>query len=132
MTDTTPEPTETEDPGPGREAARYRTRLREAEAREAALTERLTTYQRREVERLAGERLSTPGDMWLTGPELADLLDDDGDVDPVRVTEAVAAVVEARPGWKRPDPPPSFDGGARATAPRTRTMQELLQGDRRS
>lgn len=87
--------------------------------------------QRREVERIAASDMSTPADLWLTGPDLAELLDDNGDIDETKVRAAVAAVLETRPGW-RVSTPPTFDGGARQSAPQRVSMQQVLQGRRRS
>src|SRR4051794_32515421 len=60
-----------------REAAKYRTRLREAETERDGIAERLKTMQRREVERLAGASLSRASDVWLDSADVAELLDDD-------------------------------------------------------
>lgn len=74
-----------------RDAADYRTRLRAAEDRVAAM-------QRREIERLAGEKLAQGSDVFLAA-QLPDLLDaDTGDVDPAKVDERAGAVVRDRPG----------------------------------
>jgi len=116
----------------GREAARYRRQLRESQSHAEALGARVEAMQRTDVERLAATDLQTPADLWLTGPDLADLLDEAGDVDPEKVKTTVAAVLEQRPGWARPDGPPSFDGGARTTPPRQVSMLEVLQGRRRA
>ncbi|MBA2558801.1 MAG: hypothetical protein H0V07_02765 [Propionibacteriales bacterium] len=122
---------ETEAPeGPGREAAKYRRQLRDAEASLASLSTRVETMQRREVERLAASELETPADLWLADTSLPDLLDDDGEIDEAKVTQAIEFVLADRPGWKRTTPP-SFDGGARTSVPRGISMQELLQGRRR-
>jgi hypothetical protein len=80
---------------PSREAAKYRTQLREAEAQRDSLAERVTAMQRAEVERLAASKLAKPQGVWTNGAQLADLLDDEGAVDPLKVGEAVAAAVDA-------------------------------------
>jgi len=115
---------------PGAEAAKYRRRLRDTEAERDKLTARVQALQKREVERLVSTDLATPADLWLTGTDLGALLDDDGEVAPAKVTDAVAAVLADRPGWQRTTPP-SFDGGARTPTPTTTTFQEILQGRRR-
>ena len=125
-----PDPVEPEKPS--REAAKYRRQLRESQSHAEALQVRVEAMQRADVERLAATDLQTPADLWLTGPDLADLLDEAGDVDPEKVKTTVAAVLEQRPGWARPDGPPAFDGGARSTPPRQVSMQEVLQGRRRA
>jgi hypothetical protein len=71
---------EHQEAAPNREAARYRTRLRETEAERDAIAVRLAAHQRREAERIAGASLSKPSDVWLDGADLAELLDDQGDV----------------------------------------------------
>lgn len=85
---------------PNREA-RYRLRLREAEAERDALAGRLTRLQHAEAERLAGEQLTDGADLWRDGATLTDLLDDDGDLDPGKVREAAEALVQAHPHWRR-------------------------------
>jgi hypothetical protein len=70
---------------------RWRDRARTAEGR----AERLA---RREVLRLLGERVTDPeAALMLSGADLADLLDDDGDVDGEAVAELAGRVAEARP-----------------------------------
>ncbi len=115
-----------------KEAARYRRSLRDTEAERDSLRDRLTTLQRAEVERIAtaDDGLARADDLWLSGLDLASLLDDDGNVDTIKVREAVAAVLEARPHWRRAAPV-GFDGGVRQPAPAGVTMQQLLQGGKR-
>jgi len=120
----------TDDDGAGREAAKYRRRLRDTEAERDGLVARVQAMQRLEVERLVSTDLATPADVWLTDTSMSDLLDDDGEVDPAKVTDAVATVLTDRPGWRRTTPP-SFDGGARTPTPTSTTFQEILQGRRR-
>ena len=87
--------------GPNAKEARYRVRAREAEASAAALTQRLEVLQAREVERIASKHLSAPADLLtLGGVTMADLLDEDGDVDAERVTALAVEVLGARPGLK--------------------------------
>jgi hypothetical protein len=83
--------------------ARDRYRSERDQAREAvtAAEARIATLQLRELHRLAGEHLAEPGDLLtLGGGSLADYLDDDGNVDPERVSEAAADVLAARPGLR--------------------------------
>lgn len=115
---------------PGQEAARYRRQLRAAEADRDALRTRLETFQTREVERLATGpgALSLGSDLWRSTP-LVDLLDTEGNVDPERVTAAVAGLIQAhfhygyRPAW------PSADAGFRGTGtqPATTTWDSVLR-----
>ncbi|WP_237071883.1 hypothetical protein [Mycobacterium avium] len=69
--------------------------------RDAALA-RVEQLQTRELLRLAGEHLAQPADLLALGEvTLAELLDDDGNIDPEAVAEAAAALVESRPGLAR-------------------------------
>ena len=89
--------------GPGREAAKYRRRLRAAEAERDRLSEQVGALQRAEVERLATADDLRPAALWASGAELADLLTADGTVDEAKVSAAVAA---AREQLGIPNPPP--------------------------
>jgi hypothetical protein len=82
------------DDGPGREAAKYRRRLREAETERDRLSERIESLQRAEVERLATAAGLRPAALWASGPELADLVADDGTVDASKVSAAIGAARE--------------------------------------
>jgi len=87
-----------------REAAKWRKQFREAESQVAALTERLTALQRREVERLASADMADPEDLWRSGVELTELLDEDGNVDQGKVTETVQNVLRQHRHWSKPVP----------------------------
>lgn len=87
-----------------REAAKWRRQYREAESQVAALTERLTTLQRREVERLAAFHMADPEDLWRSGVELTEMLDEDGNVDQGKVTETVENILRQHRHWKKPAP----------------------------
>ena len=89
--------------GPGREAAKYRRRLREAETERDRLSERVESLQRAEVERLATADSLRPAALWSSGVELADLLSDDGTVSAAKVS---AAIDGAREQLGIPNPPP--------------------------
>lgn len=100
---------------PHREAARYRTQLREAEAQRDALTQRLEAAHRREAEQLASGTLADPADLW--GSTDLDALRDDesGDLDADRVQAAVEQLVQAKPHYRRPAVPrPDPTQGARS------------------
>lgn len=90
---------QSKDKNPNAESAKWRTKLRETESALAAANERLAGFQRAELERLAAERLSAPGDLLtLSGKQLSDFLSDDGTVNAEAVNEAATAVLDARPG----------------------------------
>ena len=83
---------------PNAEAARYRTQLRAAEAERDTLAERLTSYQRRAAEAAIADILDEPGDLFdIGGVDLADYLDDNGDINHTGLQGAAAALVDQRP-----------------------------------
>jgi hypothetical protein len=94
-----------------REAATYRRRLRDAEAERDALRDQVDRRDRADAERLAGQTMESPADLWTGGVQLADLRDEDGALSSERVDEAVAGVLATRPHWRKRGP--GFDGGAR-------------------
>lgn len=71
----------------GKEAARYRRKLRDTEAERDALAERIETLQRREIERLASRIVKQGAAVWLAGDTVEAFLDEDGDIDPDKVAE---------------------------------------------
>ncbi|ANQ71719.1 hypothetical protein [Rhodococcus sp. 008] len=85
------------------EAARRRVQLREVEAERNALRTRIESLQSAEIARLAAPGLAQPLDLFdIGGMTVADLLTDEGDVDPDKVSDAVADLVTARPGLSNP------------------------------
>lgn len=131
-TEPEPEDTPDDDGKGGKEAAKYRRRLRETETERDALTKRVETLQRGEVERLAGH-LSQPSAVWAAGVQLADVLDEQGDVDPEKVRLAVTAASEqlglARaPRTPRPDP---SQGGANSSGPSGPKFSDAFSPGRR-
>lgn len=85
----------------GNREAKYRVERNEAREALTAAQARIEALQLREVERLSSD-LAQPGDLLSLGEHsLADLLDAAGDVDSAAVAEAVAALIESRPGLAR-------------------------------
>lgn len=84
-----------EEAGGGREAAKYRRRLRETETERDTLAAQVAAMQRAEVERVAAEHLKIPAGLWASGADLPELLADDGTVDPAKVASAAVAAREA-------------------------------------
>lgn len=80
-----------EDEAGNSEAARWRRKLREAEAERDALAQRLEAVQRQQVETLLGG--VKPQAVWAVA-ELADLLNEEGGIDPEKVSAAVEAARE--------------------------------------
>lgn len=130
-----PEVQTAEDDGnPNAEAARYRRKLRDAEAERDALAGRLEVLQRAEAERIAADHMTKPAALWAAGTELADLLAEDGTVDPQRVAQASIGAVDAlglTPVRRRPKPHPAQQMGDRV--PRvdaTAQMADAIAGRR--
>jgi hypothetical protein len=95
----------TNEPQKRNKEARYRVERNEARTERDALAERVERMQRAEVERLAGDGLSHPADLFsLSGNELADYLTESGDVDVEKVSADVAAVLAERPGLRKNSP----------------------------
>ena len=112
---TTPAPTEVpegsdpeSDPdNANTEAAKYRRRLRDTETQLTTTTERLTTYQRRAAELAITDVLATPADLFDVGnAEVADYLDDNGDLRTDELTAAATALVDQRPQLGKNYTPP--------------------------
>lgn len=97
------EPDEVED-SPNREAAKYRRRLRESEARMEELAGQIEALQRQTVEKLATSagRLHTAEPLWAGGAQLGDLLADDGTVDHDKVIAACDEVANRLSITRRP------------------------------
>jgi hypothetical protein len=82
-----------------REAANYRRRLRDTEAERDRLRERVNTYERAEVERIAaGAGLQVPADVWTFGATLDTLRGENGGIDADAVNGLVGEIVKDRPG----------------------------------
>lgn len=85
------------------EAAKYRVRLREAEAERDQLAARLADAQRQNANHQVAQRFADPGDFWST-TELADVLGEDGGIDGEKLSEAMDAALESKPHWRKPAP----------------------------
>lgn len=100
---TEPETTAEEGRKGNPEAAKWRTKFRDAETQIEALTQRVAYLQRAEASRLAtGAGLLIDGDDVFRGRTLADLLDEDGNVSLDLVQEAVASIREIKPHLGKP------------------------------
>jgi hypothetical protein len=89
----------------GNEAAKYRRRLRDTESERDTLKARLENFQRGEVERLAAAKITDPADVWRDGARVADVLDDDGNIDAAKVDGLVNGLVAQHPHWVAPRAP---------------------------
>ena len=83
------------------EAAKYRTQLRAAEAERDTLTGRLEQAHRTMVETIASKHLAKPEALWMSGAQIEDMLDGDGNIDSEKVTAAVVDIKE-RFGLQKP------------------------------
>ncbi|OLT46937.1 hypothetical protein BJF85_00225 [Saccharomonospora sp. CUA-673] len=98
---------------PNREAAKYRKQLREVEAERDRLAGKLEQMHRAEIRRAAeGARMHDPDD--FTVDDVAELLNDDGDVDGDKVAQRLDALRESKQHLFQPPPSPKdFGGGER-------------------
>jgi hypothetical protein len=115
------EPPEASGQNPNAEAARWRRALRAEEAKTASLAARLDEHDRREVERIAANRLQDPGDLWLA-TSLDEMRGEDGALDLERVGAELGRITKEKPHWtlptpdlhqgagKNPEPPPPSFG----------------------
>lgn len=83
------------------EAATRRRQLRQVEAERDALRAQVDGFHRERVERIAGQRLADPSDLWTT-VELAELRDEGGGLDNSKVRAAVNDVLAKKPHWAKP------------------------------
>ncbi|MDT5076773.1 MAG: hypothetical protein QOJ80_1410 [Mycobacterium sp.] len=106
----------------GNEAAKYRKRLRATEAERDTLVGRLESLQRSEIERLAAGHLVDAADFWRDGATVADVLGEDGNVDPAKVTAVAGAVLQNHSHWgafkKVAIPPRGLQSGSSAAPQR--------------
>ncbi|MFK0200901.1 hypothetical protein [Streptomyces lavendulae] len=125
----------TEPTNGNREAAKYRTKLREAEAKLEATEKRVNALLRAQVESLAAKELSIPSDLFdFGGASIEDLTDPEGNVMPDAVEAAVKALLAKRPGLRNGSAPWGDVGGGRRgiSVPESPpTMLEALKFTRR-
>lgn len=124
----TPEDTDDTEPAAGSEAAKYRRKLREAEAERDDLAARVEALQRAQVVTLLEAARVKPDAVFAVAP-LADLLAEDGTVDPDKVKAAIDSARDRFgiatptkgsyvPGiGNQPSAPPKVDAFTQAFAP---------------
>ncbi|WP_406348227.1 hypothetical protein OHA44_17095 [Streptomyces sp. NBC_00144] len=98
---------------PNAEAAKWRTKFRDAESRIATAEARVSALLRTQVEAMVADRIAVPADLWdIANVALADVCDEDGSISTDAVSDAVKAALEERPGLARPAEPVwmSIDG----------------------
>lgn len=86
-----------------------RQRAQQAERERDELASRVERFARNDAQRIAGELLTDPADLWHGGVKLADVLDDDGDVDPEKVRAVARDVAAQHPHWARGTAAPPAD-----------------------
>ncbi|MFD7557973.1 hypothetical protein ACFV9E_25955 [Streptomyces sp. NPDC059835] len=124
----------TETTNGNREAAKYRTKLREAEAKLEATEKRVHSLLRAQVESLAAKDLSVASDLFdIGGVSIDDLTDPEGNVMSDAVDAAVKALLAKRPGLRNgPSPWGDVGGNRRGSIPDSPpTMLEALKFTRR-
>ncbi|MDX5567763.1 hypothetical protein PYK79_37065 [Streptomyces sp. ID05-04B] len=114
---------------PNREAAKYRTRLREAESKLEVSEARITALLRKEIEAHAGKSLAVGADLFTLGEvAVTDLLDSEGNPDTETIDAAVEVLLKTRPGLGNPNRPwGDVGGGHREVAERAPTMHDALR-----
>jgi hypothetical protein len=117
-----------------KEAAGYRSKLREVEGERDKLSERLGVLQRGEAERIASTAaddfaspLRAGDDLWKADVELDHLLDDDGNLDATVVRGKVAELAESRPHWVTQNPGDSDAGKGAGAAVRKASFGEAMK-----
>jgi hypothetical protein len=98
-------------------------RATKAEQRATAMVERAA---RAEVRALAAATFADPSDA-AAFLNLGDFVDDDGDIDSKGIEKALADLLKRKPHLAREAAPPSFDGGARTSASKPTSMNELIR-----
>jgi len=101
--------------GGNAEAAKRRRQLREAEGQRDALQARVDQYERSEVERLAGDLLEDPSDLFLTS-SLDVMRDEEGRIDQDLVRAEITSLTEQKPHYRKAPDRPDMHQGARADA----------------
>lgn len=119
----------------GKEAATYRRRLRETEARLAEVEAKWEAVCRGQVEQIATDvHWPNPAAVWLLGLDLADVLDDDGKVDLEKAREAVRKLGKLNgigDGPRRPAPDPTLGVSGSPGVPRPSGLESALGESRR-
>lgn len=98
------EATEPAEPSLSREAAKYRTRARDAETERDTLAAQVEALQRSEVGRIAGAVNVKTEALWAAGTQLSDLLTEVGAVDEKKVASAIDNAVATLGISRKPRP----------------------------
>lgn len=98
-------------------------RATKAEGQVSALTQRTV---RAEVKALAAAKFADPSDA-AAFLNLGEYIDDEGDIDTKGIEKALADLLKSKPHLARQEAAPSFDGGARKTAGKPASMNDLIR-----
>jgi hypothetical protein len=98
-------------------------RATKAEQRAAAMVERAA---KAEVRAIAASTFADPSDA-AAFLNMSDFVDDEGDIDSKGIEKALADLLKRKPHLGKEAAPPSFDGGARTTAAKPTSMNELIR-----
>lgn len=122
------EATADEQDSPNREAAKYRTKLREAESERDTLRSRLDAAHRQLVEHHLTDSLADPNDYWLRGGQVP--LTDDGALDTDALDDQVKRIIDDAPHLRVPRKPlPNPAQGASASGTSHDEKQGPTWGD---
>lgn len=115
---------------PSREAAKYRTRLREVESERDNLANQVETLQKQAAEMIIADRLHSPAAIWANGTQLTELLNEDGQLDTEKVKTAADEAISTlglaeRP--RTPKPHPAQRQGNAIPAPQGDRMAEAIR-----
>lgn len=129
---------EPEQDSPNSEAAKRRRQLRETQTELATVRDQLATYQRRHAELIISDVIATPADLFDVGhADLADYLDDNGDILTDELRTAAETLVTQRPQLGASYTPPwpagaDYGQGVRSqSAPSSATWSTVLTDQRR-
>ncbi len=105
-------------------------RLSQPRAERDALAQRVEALQQRELAHYASQHLSDAADITLGGKTLADLVDENGFIDPEAVRVAAAEVTATRPGLGKKNSPafdPSHGLGGNAPSKNSPTWELMFK-----
>ncbi len=107
------------------EAKRHRLAQRAAESERDQLRTRVDQHDREHVERIVGDRLQNPSDLWLT-TDLSSLRDEEGAIDADKLSEHVEQLTADKPHWRK-STPADFSSGARQPIKRPASIGEAFK-----
>ena len=108
-----------------KEAKNHRLALRNAQQERDQLRSGVDARDRREVERMIGDRMQNTADIWLT-TDLSAVRDDEGGVDADKVSAVVEQLLVDKPHW-RAQGRPDFSSGVRKPIPQPKTIGQAFK-----